>query len=216
MSTNINTNTGNRHLQALPDKCPHCHKSITPNSLYGHKRNNELEVFFYCPDKECNKSFIGYYNWAPSNSVSSYLNRTSFGTLVTRKFANTIKNISAQFEIIYNQAFSAEQQNLIEICGVGYRKSLEFLIKDYAIQNHPDDKDKVEKQFLSATIDKYVTDSRVKSVAKRAVWLGNDETHYIRKWEGKNLEDLKKLIDLTIHWMEMEALTKSFNDDMPE
>ncbi len=201
---------------SLPDKCPHCHKSITPNALFGHKRNNELEVFFCCPDKLCNKSFIGFYDCSLSNSSSNYLNKTSFGTLTSRKFSDTLKSISKQFEIIFNQAYSAEQQNLIEICGVGYRKALEFLMKDYAIQNHPDDKEKIEKQFLSSTIEKYVTDSKVKSVAKRAVWLGNDETHYIRKWEGKNLEDLKKLIDLTIHWLEMEALTRSFNEDMPE
>jgi hypothetical protein len=49
----------------------------------------------------------------------------------------------------------------------------------------------------------------------RAVWIGNDVTHYIRKWEGKNLEDLKKLIELTVHWIEMEALSKSFEDEMP-
>ena len=217
MSTIISTNAGtSRQISPLPDKCPHCHKSITPNALYGHKHANELEVFFFCPDKECNKSFIGYYNWGHNTNTSTFLNKTSFGSLTKRAFSETIKEISSQFEIIYNQAFSAEQQNLIEICGVGYRKALEFLIKDYSIQNHPDDKDKIEKQFLSATIDKYVTDNRIKSVSKRAVWIGNDETHYIRKWEGKNLDDLKKLIDLTLHWIEMEALTKSFNEDMPE
>ena len=67
-----------------------------------------------------------------------------------------------------------------------------------------------------ACINDYVNDTRIKSVAKRAVWLGNDETHYIRKWEGKNLEDMKKLIDLTVHWIEMEKLTESFEDDMPD
>ena len=32
----------------------------------------------------------------------------------------------------------------------------------------------------------------------------------------KNLTDLKKLIDLTLHWVEMEKLTESFEDEMPE
>lgn len=171
-------------------------------------------MFFYCPDSKCKTSFIGYYD--KGGNSSNFLNKTSFGTLSTRIFSDTVLAISTQFGVIYNQAYAAEQQHLIEICGVGFRKSLEFLIKDYAILNNPADKDKIEKQSLSATIDKYVNDSRVKSVAKRAVWLGNDETHYIRKWEGKNLNDLKKLIDLTVHWIEMEALTKSFYEDMPE
>lgn len=69
---------------------------------------------------------------------------------------------------------------------------------------------------LGNCIKSYVDDSRIKTVAQRAVWLGNDETHYIRKWEGKNLNDLKKLIELTVHWIEMERLTESFKEEMPE
>ncbi len=32
----------------------------------------------------------------------------------------------------------------------------------------------------------------------------------------KNLQDLKKLIELTVHWIEMEKLTESFEAEMPE
>jgi hypothetical protein len=53
-------------------------------------------------------------------------------------------------------------------------------------------------------------------VAKRAAWLGNDETHYIRKWEDKDLDDLKKLIKLTVLWIEMEQMTKDALVEMPE
>ncbi len=50
----------------------------------------------------------------------------------------------------------------------------------------------------------------------RAVWLGNDQTHYLRKWEDKDLADLKRLIQLTLHWIEMDELTKKTLEDMPE
>jgi hypothetical protein len=53
-------------------------------------------------------------------------------------------------------------------------------------------------------------------VAKRAVWIGNDETHYIKKWNNKDLTDLKILIDLTLHWIEMESLTETYYVEMPE
>lgn len=120
------------------------------------------------------------------------------------------------FQVIYNQANSAEQLNLLEICGVGYRKAFEFLIKDYAKKNYPDEIETIEKKALGRCINDYVEDERIKKVAKRAVWLGNDETHYVRKWEGKDLNDLKKLIELSLHWIEMEVLTESFEEDMPE
>ena len=104
----------------------------------------------------------------------------------------------------------------MEICGVGYRKAIEFLIKDYTIGKDPASRITIEKKMLMVCINDYVDDNRIKSVAKRAVWLGNDETHYVKKWAGKNLGDLKKLIDLTVHWIEMEKLSESFEADMPD
>lgn len=61
-----------------------------------------------------------------------------------------------------------------------------------------------------------IKDSNIKEVAKRAAWLGNDETHYMRKWGAQDLQDLKKLIDLTVHWMEAEALTNQLLTAMPD
>lgn len=213
----INSDAGQASVDGQPNNCPFCHKTITPIFLYGHKNGRNMEVIFVCPNQECKKSFIGYYEGiAPSYNTFYFNGQTTVGQLIGKDFSDTINSISENFIIIYNQAFSAEQQGLTEICGVGFRKALEFLIKDYIIFNKPEDKEKVEKKLLGVCISEYVDDSRVKSVAKRAVWLGNDETHYIRKWEGKNLEDLKKLIELTVHWIEMESLTKSMETDMPE
>ena len=65
-------------------------------------------------------------------------------------------------------------------------------------------------------INKYVDDVRIKEVAKRAVWLGNDETHYVRQWDDKDIHSLKTLIDLTVHWIEAEEMTKSILKEMPE
>jgi len=70
--------------------------------------------------------------------------------------------------------------------------------------------------LLAACIEKYVKSEQIKQIAKRAAWLGNDEIHYTRKWEGKDLVDLKRLITLTLHWIEIEKLTADVIDDMPE
>ena len=212
----INTNAGQANIVYLPNSCPFCHKSITPNPLFGYKNDWIMEVLMSCPDLNCNSSFIGYYEYNDGNGYFYFNDKVSQGTLIGREFTTTISELSPMFVKIYNQAFTAEQQNLTEICGVGYRKALEFLIKDYSISKHPEQKEKIEKKTLSSCINDYIEDVRIKTVSKRAVWLGNDETHYIRRWEGKNLSDLKKLIDLTLHWVEMEKLTESFKDDMPE
>lgn len=54
----------------------------------------------------------------------------------------------------------------------------------------------------------------MKEIAKRAAWLGNDETHYVRKWETKDVKDLKNLIEISIHWIDMELLTEQYQNDM--
>ena len=127
----INSDSGKKGVFGIPSDCPFCHKKVTPNPLYGHTHSNILELTVVCPNQECNRSFIAYYEYNRNNGHYSYANVTSIGNLIGKEFSDVINSISPNFTVIYNQAFSAEQQNLTEICGVGYRKALEYLIKDY-------------------------------------------------------------------------------------
>ena len=61
----------------------------------------------------------------------------------------------------------------------------------------------------------YIEDDRIQKVAERALWVGNDETHYLKIWKGKDLNDLLNLIDLTIHWIEIEHGTEKYQNEMP-
>ncbi|MGO9404241.1 MAG: hypothetical protein ACLPVW_12315 [Terriglobales bacterium] len=130
--------------------------------------------------------------------------------------SDVIKRVSPDFVAIFEQAEGAEQRGLKLVCGPGYRKALEFLIKDYVIKTDPDQAEQIKKQTLAKCIADHVSSDRIKQIAARAVWLGNDETHYLRKWDGKDLVDLKGLVALTVHWIEMEELTKAVLADMPE
>lgn len=58
------------------------------------------------------------------------------------------------------------------------------------------------------------TQPDIKEMAKRAVWLGNDETHYVRKWEDKDIQDLKNLIDLTVYFISMTLKAKKYREEM--
>lgn len=210
----VSTSFGNFKLDDLPNNCPFCHKSIIPHGTFGNICKGELQVLLQCPDKECQNSFIGYYT--QRNSGLWFVDKVSKGAIVNKIFDPVINDISPSFIKIYNEAHFAEQEGLLEICGVGYRKALEYLIKDYLIRKFVDLKGKIETKNLGQCINEYIEDARVKSSAKRATWLGNDETHYIRKWEGKNLDDLKRLIELTTHWIIMEHLTDSLEENMSE
>jgi hypothetical protein len=104
---------------------------------------------------------------------------------------------------------------LDEIAGGGFRKALEFLVKDYCIRKHPDQTDKIKRTFLGTCIKEFATDANVKKCAERAAWLGNNETHYIKVWSGHDVEDLKRLIKLTVNWISNELLTEQYFSEMP-
>jgi len=213
----LTINIGNREyavLDDLPNNCPYCHKSITPVFLIHNKSEKHLEGIFRCPNLDCNQAFIGIYTKYFGNEYQ--LERTNIGTIKEIVFTDNIVNISPGFVKIFNESHFAENHELFEICGVGYRKALEFLIKDYLAKKNEDKEDEIKRKLLGKCIEEYIEDLRIKKVAKRAVWLGNDETHYVRKWEGKNLIDLKNLINLTLHWIEMDYLTEEIETDMPE
>ncbi len=98
--------------------------------------------------------------------------------------------------------------------GIGYRKAIEFLIKDYLITTFPDKKEAILKAKLGQCISNYVSDPKVKMCAERATWLGNDETHYVRTWLDKDLQDLKDLIKLTQYWISSDILTSDYGVNM--
>jgi hypothetical protein len=201
------------NFNAKPDKCPFCHKSITPRTYQAFKKNNQLEIVFGCPDANCGRIFISQYQMV-STSNTFYYKSSTIGNFIEKVFAEDITALSPNFVDIYNQAAKSESLNLFHIAGIGYRKALEFLIKDYLIKNKPDKEDELKNKFLGNCIKEDINNSNLKKVAERATWLGNDETHYIRKWEDKDINDLKILIELSVRWIEMELLTMRYSEEM--
>jgi len=166
-----------------------------------------------CTNVSCGLGFVGIFKKVADNRFAFFELAVPKGK--SRVFSEKISEISPSFVCIFNEALEAEQQRLLQICGVGYRKAIEFLIKDFLIKLNPEMEQDIKDKFLGNCINELLDNTNVKIAASRAVWLGNDETHYSRKWEGKDLQDLKKLIDITVHWIEMDLLTKEYVSEMP-
>ena len=209
------------HLSDYPTECPECHSTTTP--IYkGHhictKDNEILFTFLICPNPTCETGYSAQYktsNWHDNPTIYNFEELIK-GQPKIVILSEVVSELSNNFQKIYDQSFHAEQIGLDEIAGVGYRKSLEFLIKDYIIYKNPKISEEVKSTYLGKCIDKWVDDPRIKKTAKRAAWLGNDETHYVKKWETKEIKDLKILIQLTVNWVESDYLTEKFVDEMPE
>ncbi len=203
-----------KHCQA--EECPMCHSSIiaieVSCALCAKDLNNGtgyFSVMNYCP--KCQHCFITEEEAMLSShgSVCVYYETCQVLSsepvrFTPHTFNDKISALSPQFVEIYNQAKCAETQQLSHIAGMGYRKALEFLVKDYIIHSHPDDEEKVKKMFLGPCITTYIDNHRIKTLAQRAVWIGNDETHYVRDHANKEVEDLKRFISACVSYMDIE------------
>ncbi|EQC44967.1 PF13643 domain protein [Bacteriovorax sp. BSW11_IV] len=210
------------------DHCPYCKHSmsLTPDhatyTLPAHPqydRKNALFLTYVCRRDNCQKPFIAVYNYRydPSQHRHKYTHQLSFVIPSLPKnidWPHEIDEISPSFSEIYNQAVACESHGYNHASGPTYRKSLEFLIKDFAIIENPGKEIEIRAKLLGQCINEFIDNEPTKQCAKRAAWLGNDETHYTRKWENKDISDLKTLIQLTVNHIQTTLLTKKYLDEM--
>lgn len=182
----------------VPNYCPHCGQTMSPHAIKGFSNSNYGELYrvigilLQCTIDTCKKYFSLEYKH--SNGVY-HLKHYSYRPPIKVVLPENIEKVSSQFVTIYTQATKAETEKLDQIAGVGYRKATEFLIKDYAIRNNPSDKDKIEEMFLGKVINEYLSNfPKLQNLAKASTWIGNDETHYVRRHEDKDIKDMKSFI----------------------
>ncbi|TGK10146.1 DUF4145 domain-containing protein [Leptospira selangorensis] len=213
-------------LSFIPDVCPSCHHKIRPEfiSLFTNDNYPELYAFFKCTDRKCCSAIVAEYEKIRNSFGRPGFAKTAFiyySYIKTRPvkpstitFSEEINKVSPKFVEIYNQANVSESISLLEISGIAYRKSLEFLIKDYLINALKKDEESIKKKNLGKCISEDITDENIKATAQRAVWLGNDEAHYYRIWQNQDISDLKILIRITANWIESHLLTAKYKTEM--
>lgn len=201
-----------------PDECPHCHHAIKPLYVASISHDSGIDAAFKCPRHDCSRMFIAAYRKTMQSTLEYSKHFMLRGLFPRNPVAPSVPvevaNISPQFVEIFTQASKAEVFGLEAVAGVGYRKALEFLVKDYCVTKYPDKEDEVKKRPLGQIVDVYVDNENIKQCAKRAVWLGNDETHYVRTWIDKDIQHLKRLIKLTVGWIEQAIVTEMLMQDM--
>lgn len=200
------TNVGSI-LFELPDHCPMCKAAISPliltavssEDLFSYN-SKEVSAALACPS--CHKLFVVIFSEIESTNRYSPRYIAPHQPSI-RDFGDdgALQEISPLFVDIYHQAEAAEAYGLNQVTGIAYRKSLEFLVKDYAIRQHPEQSEDIKTTPLAKCIDRFIELPKIQATAKAATWLGNDETHYIRKWEDKDINDLKKFISSCVYWV---------------
>jgi hypothetical protein len=209
----------------VPDVCPVCKHACQATPLgepivFPESQSEgdvNLQMLFRCPRQRCGTLFIAQYTPQIDHRRNYHFQLSALFPYIpdNAKIAEGVAKISRNFVNILNQSLAAESHHLDQLVGIGLRKALEFLIKDYCIHKHPDKMDEIEVRPLAQCITDYISDSNIKDCAARATWLGNDETHYTRIWTENDIDDLKILIQLTQNWISNELLTERYRSAMP-
>jgi hypothetical protein len=229
----IQTKTESIKIDGYPNQCPWCTHLITPeyagNGLTYLRPDSTAyvcaELPLICSNKKCNKLFLAVYvhleghpNYRVLSDSRRYftLKHTSPKTINLTTFDPIIKSLSNRFTIVFNEAEAAEQYGLENVAGPGYRKSLEILIKDFLISINPADQVVITHEHkLQKLITERIDHPLLRESVSRAAWLGNDEVHYARTWEDKDVSDLKSLIDIAVTFIAYEIKAQHYIASMP-
>lgn len=204
----VSDNSISHHNVELSSKCPCCGVTLKPSVLYGallafdDEESNKVFLLNFCP--ECNECFISKHYFDEEYYDGYLFDSASPMTHFQHDFSESIKNLSPDFVSIYNESLYAETLELKHICGIGYRKALEFLVKDYAIHKNPSKKEEISKCTLMQCINDYITDSRLNTLAKASTWLGNDETHYVKKHDSYDVNHLKTFLNAFVTFIDAD------------
>lgn len=203
-------------IDVLPDRCPQCHTAVHPKLLSQHLSGNKDEAYLtlLCTSHRCLRPFVATYRQDFQRHQNYKLRFTAPRTVAHSSFPESIRGVSPTFCKIAEQVESARAAGLDQLVGIGLRKALEFLVKDFSKSQHPERSEAIESMRLGKCIDDYISDPNVLQCAKRAAWLGNDETHYLRKWSDRDVNDLNLLVRLTTNWVDNFILTKKYVSEM--
>ena len=143
-------NTRNEQVQVVldrvPDTCPICHYRVEPRfrhaTLRGENIQGRAQVVYLCTNQKCWNLFIATYERVGSHAVDYPDERFTFQGLAPWNpevvgFPSEIEQLSPKFIQVFTEARAAQGMGLTNLVGLGMRKALECLIKDFAISAHP-------------------------------------------------------------------------------
>lgn len=184
--------------------CPHCGKSMSPRihagvseSDYGGPgHDNTAALLLSCV--VCDMYFTRMFRLNELNKYGLPVEvELSYNPPVDAKVPEEIDDISEKFSDIYMQSLKAKQAGLDQIYGMGLRKALEFLAKDFAIHLEPEKKEEITKNQLGYVIKNFFKDyPNIIKLFQAASWIGNDEVHYDRKIPNEDAETILQFISV--------------------
>ena len=192
-----------------PEKCPICHSAAAFQPLATYVLENLVfHVLFVCPVRSCRQSFIGNYQHTPQGIVHSFKPKSPDISLAVPE---TVQNLSPNGIGILQEALAAESYGLPNAAGPAFRKAFEFILKDFLIALSPSDRATIEaEKKLGVLIKDRIDNPRIKLIADRCAWLGNDQVHYTVLHTGHDITTLKDLLRVLMDLIDVHQLTEHY------
>lgn len=201
----ITTDKGNNYMSRIdvPDICPICGTRIDAKFINGtratgiHTGRHSITTTFLCT--ACDGLF----------HIDMDVNdkRSIYPQSVFCELNQDVMSSYPQFAEIYTQSLQAQTENLSQICGMGFRKAVEQLVKDYLLEEHPDEKAEILAEPLGRSIAR-IENPNIQALAKASTWLGNDQVHLVKKHPDYDIESMKKFIKSLVAYIELERACK--------
>lgn len=195
-----------------PRQCMHCKNTGTQiflDSFATRGKNDEYQAIALFSCQLCGSTSVHFMNLWRNSEIEYYSSDTTIPALKLENlvFSSIIQEKFPAFCNIYSQSEKAEDENLDQIAGMGYRKALEFLVTDYLltypVEGVEDDWLTNPKTPLGSKISK-ISNQRIQKLAKAISFIGNDETHYTRRHPEHDINSIKAFIKILILEIENE------------
>lgn len=180
-----------------PMSCPYCgvHTDTeeTTAQIFA-LTSTQKAIVLACRCTRCKKRFLSVY--------IEEGNRLTLNTIIpiaeNDEVHEGLKTVSPEFERIHQQAYRAELRGDIDLAAVGYRTALEVLVKDFAIRELGEKEEEVTSKKLAQAIEDYSGSVELLATSDVVRMLGNDYTHYLKKYENIGFETLKHYYNVTM------------------
>lgn len=209
------------------DECPICHYGIdlsqdawiNYHDMHSAEQSHfEIFSIHICP--HCHRGFVVEHNMVikpnkkgDNESVVNEESQTVYPhSTPDLNIDEQIRKISPRFYDIYRQCLIAKNEGLSDLYGMGFRKALEQLVTDFAINKHLAEKDKILAMSLHNRIENYFRDSDAKTALMACKWLGNNETHYENCNTKEDVVLFEGLIEDTLYYIHRELREEKARD----
>ena len=191
----------------IPQTCPYCGIGNNPtNNEAGHLKTAEGYIFSMhhrCPScKKIHMSSQEYTGNSETTMLLVYPNR------VIENIDSLFITHAPNFVQMYSEAIQAEKDGLTKIAGMGYRLSIECLIKDYALDFGLDKEENIAKQNFNNSIDRYMKEDELLKGSIHVVRkIGNDYSHWKKEYDLP-FATLKAYVEIVIQAFKIKFMMK--------